>query len=94
VEVDAAVESPHGGGGVHHYLGWYRKCVLRLSGSMIPFDTKTCFDEVFGMFQHIALDGRRCFRRNSMTKADDGGEVLDNDSVIARVGIVAEFEMR
>jgi hypothetical protein len=53
---------------------------------MIPFDTKTCFDEVFGMFQHIALDGRG-FRRNSMTKAGDGGEVLDNDSVIARVGI-------
>jgi hypothetical protein len=28
-----------------------------------------------------------------MTKADDGGEVLENDSVIARVGIAAEFEM-
>jgi hypothetical protein len=55
-------------------------------------DTRTCFDEVFGMFQHhICLD--RChFGWDAMTKDDDGGEV-DNDSVIARVSIVAEFEM-
>jgi hypothetical protein len=88
--VYAAVESPHGWGSATTLTSPINACVVRMGVGLIG-DSKTGFYLVFCMFEHVTLDGCH-FGRDAMTQANDGGKVYNN-SVVAGVSIVAEFEM-
>jgi hypothetical protein len=76
MEVYAAVESPHGWGSATTLTSPVNVCVIRMGVGLIG-DSKTGFDVVFCVFEHVTLDGCH-FGRDAMTQADDGGKVYNN----------------
>jgi hypothetical protein len=90
MKVYAAVESPHSWGSATTLTSPVNACAVRMGVGLIG-DSKTGFDVVFCVFEHVTLDGCH-FGQDAMTQADDGGEVYNN-LVLAGVSIVDEFEM-